>query len=42
MWMSVSKGLTPAVFTPYAATPKDHMTAAVRLATLATDKTVHG
>ena len=37
-------GLTLAVFTPYAATPNDHITAAVRLGTLATDldKTVHG
>ena len=40
--MSVCKGHTPAVLTQCAATPMDHITAAVRQITMATDETVHG
>ena len=40
--MSVRKGDTLAVLTPYAPTPRDHITAAVRHCMLATDETVHG
>ena len=40
--MSVCRGHTLAVLTQCAATPKDHITVAVRQITLATDKTAHG
>ena len=42
MWMSVYKKQTSAVLTPCAATPKGHITAAVRQGTLEIDETVHG
>ncbi|KAK2547230.1 hypothetical protein P5673_032915 [Acropora cervicornis] len=42
MWMSVCWGYTLAVLSQCAATPKDHITAAVRQITLATDKAAHG
>jgi len=42
MWMSVCRRHTLAVLTQCAATPMDHITAAVTQITMATDETVHG